>query len=238
MLGKIHSIESMGLVDGPGIRAVVFMQGCFLRCKYCHNPDMWELSGGKEYTPEQLVKKLLTFKTYFDASGGGVTFSGGEPLLQPQFLLETLRLLKEVGIHTCLDTSGVGFGDYTEILKYTDLVLLDIKHFTPKGYKAVTGQDIDRFNLFLEQVQALGVPIWIRHVVVPELTDGDEHILKLAEYLKGIKNIEKVELLGYHLLGREKYPPLNIEYPLSVPPLKKEELEHYQEIIDRELKGE
>ena len=131
--GKIHSIESMGLVDGPGIRVVVFFQGCKLRCAYCHNPDTWKFSGGIEMTPEELIQKIVRFKPYFNRSGGGVTFSGGDPLMQPEFLLECLKLCKQNGIHTAIDTSGFGNGDYAEILKYTDLVLLDIKQTTSQG---------------------------------------------------------------------------------------------------------
>ncbi len=239
MLGRIHSIESMGLVDGPGIRVVVFMQGCALRCKYCHNPDMWDMEGGKLYTPQELFKKILRFKTYFDASGGGVTFSGGEPLLQPEFLIETLRLLKEAGIHTCIDTAGVGMGDYGEILKYTDLILYDVKHFTPEGYFKVTGSEMAETLRFLSSAEDLGVPIIARHVVVEGLTDGDEHIKGLGNYLKGFKTLKKAELLGYHTLGREKYKGLNIDYPLGdLPPLSAEIKEKYSQILEFELKGD
>lgn len=144
--GYIHSIESMGLVDGPGIRTVVFFQGCRLRCRYCHNPDTWAMRSGKEqiFTPEQLVNKLLRFKPYF-GDNGGVTFSGGEPLLQKDFLCEVLRLCKHAGIHTCIDTAGCGCGGYEEILAHTDLVLLDIKHFSLDGYHSITGQSPQDF---------------------------------------------------------------------------------------------
>ena len=147
--GKIHSIESMGLVDGPGIRVVVFFQGCKLRCAYCHNPDTWKLSGGIEMTPEELIQKIVRFKPYFDRSGGGVTFSGGDPLIQPEFLLECLKLCKLNGIHTAIDTSGFGNGNYAEILEYTDLVLLDIKHTSSQGYVNLTGKDTKDVNSFL-----------------------------------------------------------------------------------------
>ena len=238
LTGHIHSIESMGLVDGPGIRCVVFLQGCALRCRYCHNPDTWSHEGGQAMTPEALVKKLIRFKTYFDASGGGVPFSGGEPLRQPDFLAQTLRLCKEAGIHTCIDTAGVGFGDYEAILDNTDLVLYDVKHFTPEGYRAVTGADMAETLRFLDAVQRRGVPLWVRHVVVPGLTDGDDHIRGLAGYVRTIRNVEKVELLGYHLLGREKYHVSHIPYPLEgVPALEKAELEHYQTLLNKELKG-
>lgn len=213
--GRIHSIETMGLVDGPGIRVVVFFQGCALRCKYCHNPDTWAQSGGEEYTPEELVKKLERFKSYFSTSGGGVTFSGGEPLRQPEFLLEVLKLCKEKGIHTCIDTAGYGFCEYDEILKYTDLVLFDIKHYTKEGYKNVTLREIDESLNFIEAMKRNNTKMWIRHVVVPGLTDSEEHLRGLKEFIDTIPNVEKVELLPYHLLGANKYEIMKINYPLD-----------------------
>lgn len=213
--GRIHSIETMGLVDGPGIRVVVFFQGCALRCKYCHNPDTWAQSGGEEYTPEELVKKLERFKSYFSTSGGGITFSGGEPLRQPEFLLEVLKLCKEKGIHTCIDTAGYGFGEYDEILKYTDLVLFDIKHYTKEGYKNVTLREIDESLNFIEAMKRNNTKMWIRHVVVPGLTDSEEHLRGLKEFIDTIPNVEKVELLPYHLLGANKYEIMKINYPLD-----------------------
>ncbi|NRT89360.1 pyruvate formate-lyase-activating protein [Clostridium beijerinckii] len=230
--GNVHSIESMGLVDGPGIRVVVFLQGCALRCKYCHNPDTWAANGGEEYTPEQLVKKIERFKTYFASSGGGVTFSGGEPLRQPEFLLETLKLCKSKGINTCIDTAGYGFGDYDEILKYTDLVLFDIKHFTPEGYKNITLMNIDESLKFLEAMKRNNTKMWIRHVVVPGLTDDVEHLKELKKYIDEIPNVEKVELLPYHLLGTNKYEGLGIKYPLeNVKAMDKELIKKYQKEI-------
>lgn len=238
LTGQVHSIESMGLVDGPGIRAVVFLQGCALRCRYCHNPDTWTHAGGTAMTPEALVNKLSRFKTYFDSSGGGVTFSGGEPLRQPEFLAKCLQLCKEAGIHTCIDTAGVGHGDYDAILEHTDLVLYDVKHFTPKGYRTVTGMEMEETLRFLEAVQRRGIPLWVRHVVVPGLTDGEDHIRALAQYVQTLQNVEKAELLGYHLLGREKYRVANIPYPLDgVPALPRAELDHYQTILNEILKG-
>lgn len=230
--GNVHSIESMGLVDGPGIRTVVFLQGCALRCKYCHNPDTWADSGGEEYTPEDLVKKIERFKTYFASSGGGVTFSGGEPLKQPEFLLETLKLCKSKGINTCIDTAGHGFGDYDEILKYTDLVLFDIKHFTPEGYKNVTLVNIDESLKFLEAMKRNNTKMWIRHVVVPGLTDDIDHLKELKKYIDKIPNVEKVELLPYHLLGANKYEVLGIKYPLeNIEAADKELIKKYQKEI-------
>lgn len=237
MMGRIHSIESMGLVDGPGIRVVVFFQGCLLRCKFCHNPDTWSCNSGDEYTPEQLIKKIERFKPYFDQSGGGVTFSGGDPLMQPEFLLEVLKLCKEKGIHTCIDTSGYGRGDYDEILKYTDLVLYDIKHFTKEGYKNVTKLEIEESLNFLEAMQRNDTKMWVRHVVVPGLTDGEEHIKQLGEYIKGIKNVEKVELLPYHLLGVNKYESMGIRYELeNTPEMDKELCDKYKTLINNIIK--
>ena len=216
--GKIHSVESMGLVDGPGIRVVVFMQGCTLRCLYCHNPDTWTLDGNKDaldFTPEELVNKISRFRSYFEKSGGGVTFSGGDPLKQPEFLKETLKLCKEAGIHTTLDTSGVGFGDYEEILKYTDLVLYDVKHLTREGYKDMTGIEIDETQKFLGACKKMGTKMWIRQVVVPGKTDSEEYIRELGKFIKTLNNVEKVELLPYHLLGVNKYETLGIKYRLE-----------------------
>lgn len=215
--GTIHSIETMGLVDGPGVRVVVFMQGCALRCQYCHNPDTWIDKGEEtlELTPEELVNRIARFRAYFERSGGGVTFSGGDPLRQPEFLKECLRLCKEKGIHTTLDTSGVGFGDYEEILKYTDLVLYDVKHLTREGYKDMTGIEIDETQKFLEACKKMGTKMWIRQVVVPGKTDSEEYIRELGKFIKTLDNVEKVELLPYHLLGVNKYETLGIKYRLE-----------------------
>lgn len=230
--GRVHSMESMGLVDGPGVRTVVFLQGCKLRCAYCHNPDTWGLDGGTEMTPEELLRKIMRYKPYFERSGGGVTFSGGDPLLQPEFLLEMLRLCKEEGIHTAIDTAGYGFGEYDEILKYTDLVLLDIKHVDDIGYKNLTGRSKKGFNEFLHAVQKSNTKIWIRHVVVPGMTDSKEHIARLEEIIKGIKNVVKVELLPYHTLGVQKYEKLGIPYRLkNVEPMDKDQTMRFEKEI-------
>lgn len=234
MIGSIHSVESMGLVDGPGIRTVVFLQGCALRCQYCHNPDTWaEGEAAKAMEPEELVAQLRRFKPYYGRTGG-VTFSGGEPLLQPQFLAQALKLCRREGIHTCLDTAGCGLGDYEEILAHTDLVLLDIKHYTPQGFQAVTGRDTDQWQEFLACVQAQGVPLWVRHVVVPGLTDGDEHLQGLLEFVSTLQHVRRVELLPYHTLGVHKYHTLGIPYPLEgVEPLAKEKLAQWQKKFDQ-----
>lgn len=234
MIGHIHSLESMGLVDGPGIRTVVFLQGCALRCQYCHNPDTWvcENSAAQEMEPEELVAKLRRFKPYYGATGG-VTFSGGEPLLQPEFLAQALALCHAEGIHTCLDTAGCGLGEYQAILEHTDLVLLDIKHHTREGFREVTGRDTGEWRNFLAQVQAKGTPLWVRHVVVPGLTDGDAHLQELLEFISSLHHVQRVELLPYHTLGVHKYHTLGIPYPLEgVEPLAKERLAEWQKRFD------
>ncbi len=230
--GRIHSIESMGLVDGPGIRTIVFMQGCKLRCAYCHNPDTWSLNGGSEMTSDEIVKKIIRFKPYFKNSGGGVTFSGGDPLFQDEFLLDMLKQCKQHGIHTAIDTAGYGHGHYDEILKYTDLVLLDIKHIDSTGYIKLTGQDTKDVNLFLEALRKSTTRVWVRHVIIPNHTDSKEHIEKIAKIInEEIPNVDKIELLPYHLLGVNKYEALGMKYKLEdVPAMDKEktkELETY-----------
>ena len=226
--GSIDSIESMGLVDGPGIRTVIFMNGCRLRCKYCHNPEMWTKKENN-ITPEEIVKKVLRNKPYFK-NNGGVTFSGGEPLFQPEFLLETCKLLKKENIHIALDTAGHGFGNYDEILKYVDLVLLDIKHTNKKDYKELTGGNIDEADEFIRSHNKSNKKVWIRQVVVPGIMDNDEYLISLSNKLKTIKNIERIDFLPYHKLGREKYIAMNIPYPLeNTPEMNKDECQKLYE---------
>ncbi len=210
--GRVDSIESFGLVDGPGIRTVVFLSGCKLRCKYCHNPEMWKMEE-ENYTPKQLVEKIIRFKPYFKKNRGGVTFSGGEPLLQADFLIEVCKLLKEEKIHIALDTAGVGVGKYEEVLENVDLVILDIKHITEEGYKDLTGGDMAESLKFLEVAQKMKKKLWLRQVIVPGIMDNKEYIDQLYEFIKDIKYVEKIEFLPYHKLGSEKYEALGIDYP-------------------------
>ncbi|MBZ4663407.1 MAG: pyruvate formate-lyase 1-activating enzyme [Caloramator sp.] len=234
---RVHSIETMGLVDGPGIRVVVFMQGCKLRCAYCHNPDTWDRNGGFEITVDELLQKVKRYKIYFNHSGGGVTLSGGDPLLQPEFVIEFFKRCKEEGIHTTLDTSGYGIGMYDEILRYTDLVLLDIKHIEDVEHKKLTGYDRHGFLEFLDAVKKNNTKLWIRHVVVPGITDTEDHIRALADYINTIPNVEKVELLPYHVHGVNKYAELGMKYRLEgVEPLSKERLEQLKGIMNTKLK--
>ncbi|MBQ7917220.1 MAG: pyruvate formate lyase-activating protein [Clostridia bacterium] len=214
--GLINSIETLGTLDGPGIRFVVFLQGCKLRCLYCHNPETWNINSkdAVEISPQELVEKVEKYKNYY-GEDGGVTFSGGEPLLQPEFLLECLKLCKEKNIHTCLDTAGFGFGDYEEILKYTDLVILDVKAVEENEYTKITGQKINKFNEFLQVAQNMNKNMWLRQVIVPNINDDKEHILKLKQFASTIKNVEKVELLPYKTIGVHKYKTLNLKYRLE-----------------------
>ena len=215
ILGRINSVESMGLMDGPGIRYVVFMQGCQLRCLYCHNPETWDIEGQSQLiSPIDLIEKIKRFKNYFGEEGG-VTFSGGEPLLQPKFLLECLKLCKKENIHTVLDTAGVGFDDYDEILKYVDLVILDIKAVEENEYKMLTGQNMNKFFNFLNACKNNNKNLWIRQVIVPGINDNEEHILKLKDFVKTIPNVKKIELLPYKTLGVHKYKTLGLKYRLE-----------------------
>lgn len=232
ILGNISSIESMGLVDGPGIRYVVFLQGCELRCLYCHNPETWDKTRERQrMTPEELVKKIVRFKSYFGRTGG-VTFSGGEPLLQPKFLLECLKLCKKEGINTALDTAGVGFGDYDEILLLTDLVILDLKAVSEEDYKKITGQPMIRFKKFLADCQRLNKKLWIRQVIVPGINDNEENIKKIKDFVTQLRNVEKVELLPYKTIGVHKYEDLKIKYRLEgVPDMEEERCKELEKLL-------
>lgn len=210
MMASVSSIETFGTVDGPGIRTVVFFNKCNLRCIYCHNPEMWS-SQPNNMSVEELVGKVIKNKNYF-GDDGGVTFSGGEPLLHSDFIIEVSKELKKHNIHIALDTAGVGNGNYEEVLKYIDLIILDIKHTTLEGFKRVTQVNTNEYEKFIEVANKLNKKFWIRQVIVPGIMDNDEYLVSLKEYIKKIKNIEKIEFLPYHKLGREKYLKLGIPY--------------------------
>ena len=236
MIGKINSIETMGLVDGPGVRFVVFMQGCPLKCIFCHNPETWNINNKcEEYTPEELVDKILRYKPYFK-NNGGVTFSGGEPLMQKDFLLKCLKLLKKENIHTCIDTAG-SIPNCEEILKYTDLVLFDIKATNKEDYKKITNYNIDNSLKFLNLCQKMDKKLWIRAVIIPGINDTSKYINELIRIIKPLKNIEKVELLPYHILGVHKYKDLGIKYPLEgLPDMDKDKCKKLEDMLKEGLK--
>lgn len=230
MIGNINSIETMGLLDGPGIRVVVFLQGCPLRCHFCHNPETWSDKQNENWTAEELVNYILKYKEYFKDTGG-VTFSGGEPLHQSKFLLECLKLCKKNNIHTCLDTSGVGT-DYEEILDYTDLVIYDIKALDNELYRKLTGIDIKYSLDFLNTCLKKNKKLWIRQVIIPGYNDNISYINELKNYINKLKNVEKVELLPYHTMGVNKYKKLGIPYVLDgIPPMDKEKCNELQIIL-------
>jgi pyruvate formate lyase activating enzyme len=214
MKGRINSFQSMGAVDGPGIRYVVFMQGCPLRCIYCHNPETWE-AGGDEYEAEEVLRKILRCKPYFGKEGG-VTVSGGEPLMQWQFVSELFRKLKEEGVHTALDTSGIGSLEGAgELLKHTDLVLCDLKFDSEENYRKFCGGSLKQVLSFLALTEKRQVPLWIRHVVVPGLTDDKESIKKIVEMAKLYSNLGKLELLPFRKICTAKYERMSIPFPLE-----------------------
>lgn len=233
MTGYIHSIESLGTVDGPGIRAVVFMQGCGLRCRYCHNPDTWECSGGKKTTPEELYEHVKNYRPYF-GKYGGVTVSGGEPLLQTEFLYDFFKILKANKINTAIDTSGILNDSVKKLLTLTDLVLLDIKHTDPIEYKKLTGGDLNQPLSMLQYLIDNKISFWIRQVIVPGINDTPAQMKTLAKYCIYAK---KYELIPYHTLGLVKWKKLNIAYSLEgVEPPSKEKMSELKNILDEEIK--
>lgn len=221
MTGRIHSFESFGTVDGPGIRFVVFLQGCPLRCQYCHNPDTWG-AGGTEYTVEEVVARALKYKNYF-GDKGGVTVTGGEPLLQIGFVIELFTELKKKGVHTCVDTSGITFDPdnatsvekHKKLLEVADLFLLDIKHIDEEACKKLTGQSNAHTLAFAKFLSDNRKPTWIRQVLVPGITDGDESLARTRAFIDTLASVEKVEVLPYHTMGVVKYEKLGLEYPLK-----------------------
>lgn len=213
---KVHSIETFGAVDGPGIRFVLFLQGCHLQCKYCHNRDTWDINGGSYKSLDELFDKIIRYKNYIFPNGG-VTVTGGEPLLQAKFILELFKKLKKEGIHTCIDTSGIIAltDDIKEVLKFTDLVLLDIKHIDNEKCKELVGKSNKLELEFAKCLSDNNIPIWIRQVLVPGYTDDEQDLLKLKEFISSLKTVEKVELLPYHSIGEFKWKKLGLKYPLE-----------------------
>lgn len=235
---SLHSIETMGLVDGPGIRTVFFLQGCPLKCLYCHNPDSQHFMGENTIDTEQVVALASRYKAYYKASGGGVTFSGGEPLMQGAFLTEALSALKAEGIHTCVDTSGYGVTKhYDAIFALTDLILLDVKHVEEKAHQRLVGRPIEGILHFIEALKAYSGKVIIRHVMVPGETDDEASMEKLLKMIAPIeKKVEKIEILPYHKAGIEKYSQLNLMDPLfDVPPMSPDVAAGFEGWINEQL---
>ena len=232
--GYVHSIETFATADGPGTRLVVFMQGCKFRCVYCHNPDSWQLQTGERLTAEQIVKKTLRYKPYYGEKGG-ITLSGGEPLVQSEFATEIFSLCKQNQIHTALDTAGSRLDNSVkELLEYTDLVLLDIKHCQADKFKQITGCPIQSTIDFLDYITEIGKKFWVRQVVAPGINDCEEDIIRLASLLQGRENLDKIELLPYHTLGVEKWQALGISYPLAgASPITAEKISELTKILKR-----
>lgn len=237
MQGYIHSIQSLGTVDGPGVRAVVFTEGCPLRCIYCHNPDTWECKASDLTDAKSLADKILRLYPYI--KNGGVTFSGGEPCLQAEFICEVISLVKKKGLHIAIDTCGeVDNTETDKLLSMIDLVLLDIKMTTEEDYKKYTGGSLSKVMTFLDKLEKLGKETWIRHVVVPDINDSEEDIKRLAALIKGYSCISKVELLPYKSLCIEKYRMLGIPYALeNTPQMSKEKLELLEKVLQNELEN-
>lgn len=239
VVGAIHSIESFGSVDGPGVRYILFLHGCPLRCKYCHNPDTWANSKETmEMTPQEALEKALKYKTYW-GNEGGITISGGEPLLQIDFLIELFKLAKKEGVNTCIDTSGANFtreepffSKFNELMKYTDLLLVDIKHINDQEHRELTGRSNANILDMARYLSDIEKPVWIRHVLVPGITDKDEYLMELDKFISSLKNVKKVEVLPYHTLGTFKWEELNIPYQLEgVNPPSSERVENANKIL-------
>lgn len=231
--GRIHSVESMGTVDGPGVRFIVFTQGCPLRCLYCHNPDTWDRFDGKEMEVSELIDEIKQYIPYMKASGGGVTVSGGEPLLQPDFLIELFREVKKLGVNTALDTAGsVIPQNIDEVLEYTDLVLLDVKHIDSASHKDLTGHSNQNTLKFSRILEEKSIPIWVRHVLVPGYTDGEGDLKRLGQYLHSLSNLKQIDILPYHRMGEYKWGALGKTYELvDVIPPNQEAVDRAYEII-------
>ncbi len=241
MVGHVHSIETFGTVDGPGVRLVVFLQGCPMRCQYCHNPDTWKLNGGTDMTVSEIMAVYEKNRAFY--SRGGITVTGGEALLQIDFVTELFSAAAQRGIHTCLDTSGITFNPkspknterFDKLMSVTDLVLLDIKHIDPQGHRDLTGQSLEPVLAFAHYLDVKAIPVWIRHVAVPGITYEQTQLYQLGRFLGTLHNIKAIEVLPYHDMGKAKYKNLEIPYPLEeTRPLTSEEAAAAKQVI---LKG-
>jgi len=236
MLGRIHSIDTFGTVDGPGIRFVLFMQGCALQCQFCHNPDTWDTSIGRHVTVDDIIAEIEPYVNYYRNSGGGITVTGGEPTLQAPFVAELFKRVKErFGLHTALDSSGFCEPrNAEELMKHTDLVLLDLKQMNEKKHVVLTSQSNERILRFAAYLTEIEKPIWIRHVLIPGITDDYEDLSALGQFVGKMKSVEKVELLPYHRMGVYKWQQLGREYPLEgVPSPTDQEVARARQIIDK-----
>ena len=239
LIGYVHSLESFGSVDGPGVRFVVFLQGCALRCKYCHNPETWA-EGGEAWTAEALFQRVYRYRNYWGKKGG-ITVSGGEPLRQMEFLTAFFALARSKGVHTALDTAGQPFrpddpdylAAFDRLMASTSLVILDLKEIDPERHRQLTGQDNANILAMARHVSDLGVPLWIRHVLVPGLTDDEEGLRRTADFIRSLKTVQRVEVLPYHTLGLFKWQKLGIPYPLpdAVPPTA-EQVRRAEELLE------
>lgn len=242
MTGHIHSIETFGTVDGPGIRLVVFFKGCPMRCKYCHNPDTWKMSGGREMTAEEILDEYERGKSFY--KNGGITATGGEPLMQMEFLTELFKKAKAKGIHTCLDTSGILFSqekkaEFDALTEVCDLVMLDIKHIDDEEHKKLTAHSNKAVLEYLQYLSGKQIPVWIRHVVVPGITLNDEYLERLGRYIARYKNIQALDVLPYHSMAKKKYSELKMVYPLAdTPDATKEDAVHARKVIINAMKKE
>lgn len=232
-IGKLHSIETFGALDGPGIRTVFFLQGCPARCMYCHNPDTWNEDEGEQVTVGEVVSRARRGRPYY-GENGGVTFSGGEPLLQADFLIEAMNALRRDGITSAIDTSGTYFDDKSEtVIAHCDMVLLDIKHIDPAKFEELTGREQGTLRLLIDAINRKEKPVWIRQVIVPGFNDDEEYIHRLNEFLLRIKHIKKIELLGYHNMAEPKYDKLGIKYRLKgVKPMDSKSLEKLSKLTE------
>lgn len=244
MKGRIHSLESFGTVDGPGTRFVVFVQGCPMRCAYCHNPDTWEVNAGTLMEPTEIIEQYDRNAAFYQ-NGGGLTVTGGEPLLQVDFLIDLFTLAKEKGIHTCIDSSGIAFNrsnapllaKMDKLMTLTDLVMLDIKHIDPEKHKELTSQDNKNILDFAKYLDEKGVDMWIRHVVVPGITDDDKYLFELGYFIGQFKNLKALDVLPYHTMGVVKYEKLGMEYKLKgVPAMDKDTVITKKQVVMEGIK--